>query len=216
MDIKNFLCDILFPKICLNCQSEGSYLCEDCQATLEISSIHQRFPINNLSDLYFALSYQNPLIKKLIEKLKYDPFIKELAKVLSSLIITHFQLLEKPPNFSKFILIPVPLDKKRLKWRGFNQAEEIGKELAKYFKIPLFSDCLIKIKKTFPQVELNEKERKENLKGAFLVKDKNLIRNKKVLLIDDVYTTGSTMKECAKVLKESGAKEIVGIVIARG
>jgi len=216
MDIKNSLCGILFPKICLNCQSEGSYLCEDCQATLEISPSHQRFSTNNLSDLYFALPYQNPLIKKLIEKLKYEPFIKELAKVLSSLIITHFQLLEKPPNFSNFILIPIPLDKKRLKWRGFNQAEEIGKELAKYFKIPLLSDCLIKIKKTFPQVELNEEERKENLKEAFLVKDKNLIRNKKVLLVDDVYTTGSTMKECAKVLKESGAKEIIGIVIARG
>jgi ComF family protein len=216
MGIKNLILDILFPCFCLNCGKEGKYLCEDCQALLEISGYHQIYRTKNLKDLYFVIDYQNPLIKNLIQYFKYQPFVKELGKILSSLIITHFQLLEKPPNFSDFILIPLPLDKKKLRWRGFNQAEEIGKELAKFLKIPLVTHCLTKIKETTPQVELSDEKRKENIRGAFFVKNGELIKSKKILLIDDVYTTGSTMEEAARVLKKTGAKEIIGIVIARG
>jgi len=81
-------------------------------------------------------------------------------------------------------------------------------------KIPLVSDCLIKTRETISQVELPEDARKENVKGTFSVK--NRISGKKILLVDDVYTTGATMTECARVLRESGAKEIIGIAIARG
>jgi len=228
--IKCFVFDLLFPKFCLSCQREGNYLCEDCQSTLLVSGVHQKNPTQNLKDLYFAIDYQQPLIKNLIKLFKYQPFVKELAIPLTSLIIEHFQLTENPPPFfgGGFILVPVPLEKKKLKWRGFNQAEELGKELSSFLKIPLISGCLIKIKETPPQVELSDEERKENIKGAFLVKDKELIKNpkgkpsasygagKKILLVDDVYTTGSTMEECARVLKEAGAKEIIGIVVARG
>ncbi|PIQ98262.1 MAG: hypothetical protein COV64_02350, partial [Candidatus Nealsonbacteria bacterium CG11_big_fil_rev_8_21_14_0_20_39_9] len=87
--IKNFLINLLFPKYCLGCQREGDYLCEDCQATLEISSIHQKADLEELSDLYFAADYQKPLIQNVIQQFKYEPFIKELAKSLSSLIIEH-------------------------------------------------------------------------------------------------------------------------------
>jgi ComF family protein len=125
------------------------------------------------------------------------------------------KLIEEEKNFSDFILIPIPLEKKKLKWRGFNQSEEIGKKLAENLKIPIFSNVLFKIKETRPQVELSEKERRENIRGCFLVKNKDLIKNKKILLLDDVFTTGSTMEEAAKTLKEAGAKEIVGIVLAR-
>jgi ComF family protein len=111
--------------------------------------------------------------------------------------------------------MPVPLGKRRLKWRGFKQAEELAKELSSFLKIPLVSDCLIKIKETLPQVELSEKEREENIKGVFKIKNDEKILGKKILLVDDVYTTGSTMKECARILKRAGAKEIIGIVIAR-
>lgn len=214
--IQNLILDIIFPKFCFNCQREGDYLCEDCQSTLEISGFHQKYPVQNLNDLYFAANYKNPLIKNLIQRFKYEPYIKELAKPLSSLIITHFQLMDNKPNFSDFVLVPIPLTRKRLKWRGFNQAEILGKELANFLKIPLILNCLIKTKETPPQVELADEERKENIKGAFWIKDKKLIKNKSVLLLDDVYTTGSTMAECAKTLKESGAKKIIGIVVARG
>lgn len=222
--IKNFILDLIYPQFCFSCGREGSYLCQDCQSTLGLQPTHhpiyQKYqshpPAGGLKDLYFALPYQDILIKNLIQKFKYQPFIKELAIPLTSLIITHFQLLDNKPNFADFTLIPVPLEKSKLRWRGFNQAEEIGKELSKFLKIPLVNNVLVKIKETLPQVELSDEVRKENVKGAFLVKKKELIQNKKILLVDDVYTTGSTMEECAKVLKEAGAKEIIGIVVAQG
>jgi len=216
-NIKSFLLNIFFPKFCLNCQREGSFLCEDCQAILDISSSHQEFQTGNLSDLYYPLEYKNPLIKNLIKRFKYEPFVKELAKDLASLIIAHFQLLDPPPNFGggDYVLLPVPLEKRKLKWRGFNQAEEIGKEISKFLNIPLINDILFKIKETLPQVELSEKEREENIKGVFIIRNREKILGKKILLVDDVYTTGSTMKECVQVLKKAGAKEVIGIVIAR-
>jgi len=215
--IKSFLLNIFFPKFCLNCQREGSFLCEDCQAILDISSSHQEFQTENLSDLYYPLEYKNPLIKNLIKRFKYEPLVKELAKDLTSLIIAHFQLLDPPPNFGggDYVLLPVPLEKRKLKWRGFNQSEEIGKEISKFLNIPLINDILFKIKETLPQVELSEKEREENIKGVFIIRNRKKISGKKILLVDDVYTTGSTMKECAQLLKKAGAKEVIGIVIAR-
>ena len=218
--LKSLLLDLLFPKQCLNCQRETDYLCPDCFSLLEISGFHQKYRTESFSDLYFALSYQNPLIKNLIKLFKYEPFIKELAKTLSSTIIAHFQLLDNPPPFLKegsgFVLIPVPLDKKKERWRGFNQAEELGREIAKFLKIPLLTGCLIKTKETIPQVELSDEERKENIKGAFSVRNDNLIKNKKIILIDDVYTTGSTIIEAARVLKKAGVKKVIGVVVARG
>ncbi len=228
VSLKDFFSELLFPKFCFGCRREKEYLCQDCKSVLEISGLHQNYSTQNLKDLYFSADYGNPLIKKLIHKFKYEPFIKELAKSLSSLIIEHFQLLDNKPDFfspfqgqgfsywADFTLIPVPLGRKRLKWRGFNQAQEIGKELPNFFSIPLAPDCLIKTRETLPQLELSDEERKENIKNVFLVKNKELIKQKRVLLVDDVYTTGSTMEEAAKVLKENGAKEITGIVVARG
>jgi len=244
--IQNFILNIFFPKFCFSCQREGNYLCQDCQATLEISENNfclcqkplrlpragkcQRCRSKKLRGLYFAVSYQNNLIQKLIRQFKYEPFIKELAKPLTSLIITHFQLVNNKPDFSGFFLVPVPLEKRKLKQRGFNQAEEIAKELSKSLGLEILNNVLIKIKETLPQVELSQEEREENVLGAFSIKNEDynppttlpsfgrapIIKNKKILLVDDVFTTGSTMEEAAKVLNEGGAKEVWGVVIARG
>ena len=215
MKIKEFILDLIFPKFCLGCNKEGTFLCQDCFSTLEVFTTHQRFRGKNLDDLYFSVVYESFLIKKLIKNFKYPPLVKELKKELAQLIISHFLLLDRKPDFSNFVLIPIPLTKKRIKWRGFNQAEEIGKELVKFLKIPLISDCLIKIKENKAQVELSEKERKENVKGVFFIKNKEEIRGKNVLLVDDVFTTGATMEEAARVLKEAGTKKIIGVVIAK-
>jgi competence protein ComFC len=233
MKIKNLLLDILFPKFCLGCKKEGTYLCEDCKACLEISEnifclceTPQRLNFGGkcpkcgfkkLDGLYFALSYQNKTIKKLIRQFKYEPFIKDLSENLADLIITHFQRLNKcEKDFAGKILIPIPLTGKKLKNRGFNQAGEIAKKLSEKLKIPVIADCLIKIKENLPQMELSLKERRENIKGVFNVMKKEKIQGKKILLIDDVYTTGSTMEEASRMLKESGAKEVWGVVVARG
>jgi len=249
--IKNLLLNILFPRFCLGCQAEGSYLCEDCKATLEISENQYCLCSNNplrlpsatpikeglpsealakegkckkcapkkLSGLYFALSYkEKPLTRKLIHFFKYHPYyLKDLANPLVSLIIDHFLLLSKNPKllWQNSVLMPIPLDRRKLKRRGYNQSEELAKELSKILEIPLVSDNLIKIKRTPSQMELPEKERRENVKNAFLCKNPKNLKGKKILLIDDVYTTGSTMEECVLILKKAGAKEVWGIVVAR-
>ena len=194
---KNLILDILFPKFCFSCKREGSYLCQDCQSMLDISGFHRNYQDKSLNDLYFSVDYKNPLIKKLIQNFKQEPFVKELSEPLSFLIISHFQLMDNQPDFRNFSLIPVPLDKKRLKWRGFNQAEELARKLQKFFNVPLVTDCLIRIK------------------DDFLIKEKEIIENKNILLVDDFFSTGSTMEKCAKALKESQTKKVIGIVIAR-
>ena len=230
--IKKFLLEILFPKFCFRCQREGSYLCQDCLATLDIlentfclCERPSRLPMArkcrkcsglHLDGLYFAASYKNNLIKTLIRQFKYDPYIKELSSSLALLIITHFNLIQKSFNPRDHILVPVPMSKKKLKKRGYNQSEEVAKKLSENLGIPLITDCLMKEKETPAQMELPKEERIKNTKGVFSVKNLEKIKNKKILLIDDVYTTGATMEECAKILKRAGASEVWGVAVARG
>lgn len=136
---------------------------------------------------------------------------------MSEILIEHFVIAKNNSEqiWQNSVLIPVPLDKRKLKNRGYNQAEELAKELSKVMEVPLISNNLVKTIKTFPQIKLSAKEREENLKNAFSTKNLGQIQGKKIFLVDDVYTTGATMEECAKTLKESGAKSIWGIAFAR-
>jgi ComF family protein len=215
MKFKELIFDLIFPKFCFCCKREGNFLCQNCFSVLEISTSHEKLKTQYLDDLYFPVNYENFLVKRLIQNFKYPPLIRELKKELAIIIVSHLLSLDKKPDFSDFVLVPIPLDRKKLKWRGFNQTEEIARELSSLLKIPLMVDCLIKIRVTKDQVELSEKERVENVKGAFFVKNKGKIKGKNFLLVDDVFTTGATMKEAARVLKEAGAKKIVGIVVAK-
>ncbi|MFH1968220.1 MAG: ComF family protein [bacterium] len=241
---KTFLLDLFFPKFCLGCQKEGSYLCEDCKTLLDISEFNYclcdvkpiRLPPSQtlrqaqgrcqscsnkkLSGLYFALPYkEKSLTRKLIHQFKYKPYLKDLAKTLSSILIEHFIKAGENTDavWENSVLVPVPLGKNKLKIRGYNQSEELAKELSKTLKIPMISNALIKIKSTKPQMELKKEEREQNLLNAFGVRpgsDPGLTPQK-VFLVDDVYTTGSTMQECARVLRATGVKSVWGVAIAR-
>jgi len=171
-----------------------------------------------LSGLFSALPYkEKTLTRKLIYQFKYQPYLKDLAKTLASILIEHFVISGKNTDeiWENSVLIPVPLDKKKLKIRGYNQSEELAKELSNILQIPVISDVLIKIKSTKPQMELSKEQREKNLEGVFEIKNPEKFSGKKIFLVDDVYTTGSTMQECAKTLKENGIKTVWGIVIAR-
>jgi ComF family protein len=109
----------------------------------------------------------------------------------------------------------VPLDRKKLRSRGYNQSEELARELSKIVKVPAISDVLLKTRPTKPQMELSGQERAKNLLNVFAIKNPEKIRDKKIFLVDDVYTTGSTMEECAKTLRQAGAKSVWGIALAR-
>ena len=219
---KDFLLNLFFPKFCLGCGKEGVYLCDDCRATLDIREFdfgpHDKKPLKNLSGLYFALPYgERALTKKLIHQFKYQPYTKDLAKTLAGILIEHLVISKKNTDeiWNNSVLIPVPLDKKKLRSRGYNQSEELARELSKIMQVPVISDNLVKIKSTKPQMELSKEQREKNLENAFTIKNPADIAGKKVFLVDDVYTTGSTMEECAKVLRDSGAKSVWGICIAR-
>ena len=232
--IKEFLTDIFFPRFCLGCGKEGAWLCQDCLSILEIRDIAScsvclrrviDFKVcpscknkTGLAGLFWALSYEKPLVKKIIHQYKYEPLIRELAQPLANIIISHLLLVEADKNnfLNDFVLVPLPLHAKRKKWRGFDQAQELSKEIGNYFDIPVLDNILTRQKETPPQAELGKEEREKNIKDAFLCKNKNLITGKKIFLVDDVYTTGATMQEATKILKSAGAKEIWGLVIARG
>jgi len=122
------------------------------------------------------------------------------------------------------LIIPVPLHDRRLRWRGFNQslvmANYLGQELIPNLEIEIFDKIILRSKHTRPQMTIrNRRERIQNVANVFVFnkteENINLIKNKKVLLIDDITTTGSTLFECAKVLKQNGAKKVYGIVLAR-
>jgi len=112
-------------------------------------------------------------------------------------------------------IIPVPLHPKRKKKRGFNQAQIIAKELARIKGIELRDQMLLKIKNVPPQTSLRVEERAENVSGAFGVAKGNKIKGKVVLLVDDVYTTGSTIRECSSVLRKAGVKEVKALTVAQ-
>lgn len=120
-------------------------------------------------------------------------------------------VLKRAPD----LIMPVPLHKKRLRGRGFNQALLLGEMYSTHWKIPLDRHNLRRIRWTEPQVSLSAGDRRTNVKGAFAVQDSGLVSGRRVLLVDDVLTTGSTVEECALMLKRAGAVDVSVITVAR-
>lgn len=217
------LLDLFLPIECVNCQTEGVYLCDACFEKLKINNpedskiLSANLKTPNLDAVWIAGNYEDPLLKKLIIKYKYN-FLEPLHKPLSlflknfwkNYLLSSSQIIDK----NNFLIIPIPLSKKRLKWRGFNQAELLAINFCSYFNYSL-SLNLKKIKNRPPQVSLNEKEREKNLQSVFAFKDKRL-EEKNILLIDDVTTTGATLNEAAIILKKAGAKRVEALVLAKG
>ena len=112
-------------------------------------------------------------------------------------------------------MIPVPLHHTRLRWRGFNQAQLLCEELAQEADIPVWPDVLVRHRQTDPQVHLSGDTRRANVRGAFEVRNSPRLRNRSVLLVDDVFTTGATVEECALVLRRAGAAAVYALTITR-
>jgi len=240
-NIGNLALDCLFPKHCLGCNKEGSHLCDRCFASLPISKGITCFACGRrstqgyackacrkksylkLSGLLVASDWNNPLLKQLIYAYKYN-FLKELSTSLSIIASEYLRayFLDRLQS-QEIIFVSVPLHPRRLAWRDFNQAELLTKTIGEILDIPIAEKILIRNRYTLPQAEIhNQVERKLNLKEAFSLaknltqKNKDLLKNKIVILVDDVATTGATIQECAKILRPLSPKEIWGLVIARG
>jgi len=231
--IKKFLLDLFFPKNCLGCKQPDTYLCRDCFTRIETTSNNYCFFCNKITGngkiclncakehyldrVISASEYKNPLIQELIRAFKYH-YAQELAKPLSQLLIKTLRDLNFGLCNLDFIIVPIPLFKYRLHYRGFNQAELLAKELADHFNLPLETNLLKRKISRVPQAKINDIEkRKSNVENSFDVGlEINKVENKIVILVDDVITTGATLLEAAKILKENKAKEVWAITIAKG
>ena len=154
-------------------------------------------------------------IRKAILSLKYK-FAYEVSQEIAELVV---EKLKKRKVFTPAspILIPVPLHRQRQNWRGFNQMEEIGRRVAFKMRWEFVPDLIVRRKTSLPQTELKRKERAKNVKGTFLINKKyRPLKPKPLLLFDDVWTTGSTIREAAKTLKKAGAGEVWGLAISKG
>jgi len=195
------LIEILVPDRCF-LQNPKTFLCADCAALLDINQKHRPDRANKyLDDIYAAGSYDNKYLKRLISAFKYEPFLKSLGTPLADLIADHFLLSQTAPDRNA-IVVPVPLARKRLRWRGYNQAQIIAQKLGARWQIPVCLDVLSRIRETENQAWLSGNERRENIKAAFACPSPSEIKNKTIYLVDDVVTTGATMDECAKILKK--------------
>ena len=166
---------------------------------------------SRLTGLLVAAEYGKGPTKELIHHLKYNGII-EIAPILGGMLVSR---LQKSKLRGQKVLVPVPLHWFKKRSRGFNQAEILAKLVGKKLKIPVVS-TLKRIKNTKSQVELSGKLRRKNLEGAFVCANNGAVKDKTVILVDDVSTTGTTLEECAKVLRAAGARQVWGLVVARG
>lgn len=207
--VKNFALDTIFPKYCVFCDYEGQFLCHQCFSKIVLQS-----PKADEKSI-IAGSYKDYYLREIIHYLKYR-YVTDLAKPLALILIT--VLRQKfPQSFfdsKKILIVPVPLFKKKLKQRGFNQSELIANIIGGHFNFQVAA-ALQKIKNTPAQMTISEKSKRlVNLQNVFQCVTPNMVKDKEILLIDDVVTTGATMEECAKVLKQAGARKVWKIAVA--
>ncbi|NPV27627.1 MAG: ComF family protein [Firmicutes bacterium] len=152
-------------------------------------------------------------LKEVVHRLKYQKK-RWLARPLGQLIAEAVQ--GEPAFGAAEVVVPVPLHQAKYRRRGFNQAELLGQTLARELGLPFGKGALVRLIDTPAQTELGREERQHNLTGAFAVKQPTMVREKRVLLVDDVLTTGSTAGECSRVLMEAGARQVLVAVVAAG
>lgn len=226
--------DFLFPRQCLGCGKTGGYFCSVCLnlvflknericpkcgkgslAGLTHPGCRRVFGLDGLTSIF---SYKG-LIKKAIKKLKYR-FVSDIAGDLGEAFLS---FCGEDEVFSAYccqeevMLVPIPLHPRRLRWRGFNQSELLGKLIAKNLGLRFIPNLLLRVKETKPQTDLDKIQRQKNIRGAFSLNENSqfVIRNSQFILFDDIWTSGATLKEAAKVLKRAGAKKVWGLTTAR-
>ena len=210
--IFNYLLSLIFPIECISCKEEDTYLCTKCLNKIDINHDFKfKKNLKYIDKVHSATKYDNKLLQIAIHYFKFR-YIKELVVPLSKIIIKYLE--QEKIELTDYMLIPIPLHKKRYLERGFNQSELIATQLAKHFNLQIANNVLIRSLNTPHQVGLNKKKRLNNLNEAFKVLKPELIKDKKIILIDDVVTTGSTLEEVAKTLIKAKVSNIIAITIA--
>jgi ComF family protein len=218
--------DLLFPKSCLNCGLGGKYICDDCLRKVHyakpICPVCEKSSIDGFThikcktklgiDGLTAVWDYEGVIRKAILSLKYK-YSTEVGKELISQLV-NWLISQRELLHSTSCLLPIPMHWYRQNVRGFNQSIEVGRIVSSEMGWDFSPELLIKKKQTVSQVELKGEERRQNLKGVFSLDSRFLIPDS-VVLFDDVFTTGSTLKEATKVLKRAGVQKVWGLTVAR-
>ncbi len=224
--LKGIALNLLFPQWCVGCGKEGNFICCSCRHSLPriMPALCPKCGRPQLSGILCpnCVDWQaeidgirspfrfDGVIHKAIYELKYRN-LRALAAPLAELL--HEYLTANPVPGET--LVPVPLHQKRLRERGYNQSRLLTKELGKLINLPVVDSCLIRQRHAPPQARTpTVKERRSNVADAFTCRDHRL-RDKQVLLIDDVSTSGATLDACAAALKAAGATSVWGLVLAR-
>lgn len=203
------LLDIIFPKTCLICgKQENCYICSSCLQLFDVKA-HIIKSNKEYNYLIYLLDYKNKNRKDMLGFKFYD------KAYMSEYFI---ELLIKDKKVCKFlkefdIIIPVPTTENKKKIRGYNQTELLAKSLGKNLNITVKNNLLEKVKENKTQSTLSKKDRTKNVENVFKVS--NLVSNKNIILIDDIFTTGSTIEECSKELRKNGANKICALVICK-
>jgi len=224
----NSVLDFLFPPLCLSCNQEIDSglvcfqclnkinrsplgVCAKCGYPLGYNQYCKQCKVGLILPRTRALGFYSEPWLPLIHALKYQGK-KSLAKIFGRALTG---LLNSDPILKQAdALVPVPLHPSRKRERGFNQSELLGLEISGQTGIPILN-ALRRKKNTKSQITLDEKERVENMQGAFIIKDREMVINKRVILIDDVITSGATISSAAQTLRNAGAREVFGLVVAR-
>ncbi|MES2023125.1 MAG: ComF family protein [Patescibacteria group bacterium] len=220
MNLLETILNLVYPVNCVLCGKNGEDLCVECLAEspeAERECARWIFPL---------FDYRHPPVKKAVWLLKYKGkrgLAKIFAKVLYGRILEELADLEIFENFREPILIPIPLSTKRKNERGFNQAELICKNLINFEEnnkinknFTLETNILIKIKNNNEhQARITDRSKRlKNIIGSFAVQNLEKIKNRNIILIDDVTTTGATLNEAKKMLKQAGAKKVIAFTVA--
>jgi len=210
----NLAINLIYPNVCGICDKIcKENLCKKCE--IKLNNI-EKFKVDtykekNFTKHIYLFKYEG-IIKENLIKFKFNekPFI---YKSFANFLIKNKKICRFLKSYD--IIIPVPIHYNRKVTRGYNQSALIAKELAKNLCINYEKNVLYKKIDNKPQSTKNKEERKANVIGVYHTKNEYKICNKKIILLDDIYTTGSTVNECAKVLKQAGAKRVDVITIAK-
>ena len=214
MNFINSALDYFFPPICGMCgEINENYICNNCYENIKKikKCVINEYNNRNFSKHLYIFKYEGIIRNKIIEYKFEDRGY--LYKMFAKIILSD----KKTCNFIKKydVIIPVPISKKRKKKRGYSQSELVANELAQKLNQDIWTDIIIKKKDNKPQSELNKLERIKNVEDIYEINKPIEVKNKKVLLLDDIYTTGSTVNEIARKLKQNQTQEIGVITLAK-
>lgn len=214
MNFINSALDYFFPPICGMCgEINENYICNNCYENIKKikKCVINEYNNRNFSKHLYIFKYEGIIRNKIIEYKFEDKGY--LYKMFAKIILSD----KKTCNFIKKydVIIPVPISKKRKKKRGYNQSELVANELAQKLNQNIWADIIIKKKDNKPQSELNKLERIKNVEDVYEINKPIEVKNKKVLLLDDIYTTGNTVNEIARKLKQNQIREIGVITLAK-